>query len=951
MIAARQRQLPGFRFETQSAAPTDILPRMDVAVFVGFAASGPLHRPVRLEDVAEFTSIFGDDAPLAWDVERGDLVYAYLAPAVRAFFRNGGQSCWVIRVARGAINNHFPIPYLAQAQFDANGQVSAMRPAYARARSEGSWSDALHVSASLLSQSLDIVPILLGQLTFAIKVRSPDDIRPGDLVGLRFDDASLLMFAVKAVDPALIASSPYLNRLGLQGYKAVWLGSSWTKQPVTRYAQAYTFTHDSFSAPIAANVPLRLDDTLSPPGFVMDWPQSEQALTVRVNLDLPFNQAPQPGSLIRLDFGSDQFWLTVQDVRAADDGGTPPFAGIQIFGEGVWWLNPGPSVLPAKIIDAELLTFELWTHQGTSSGVRLSDLGFELQHARCWDALPTDEQLFPDPGTLARNDHAELYQAATSPRFPLAGQVANALSVPIAMPIAPDAYLACEPHALTALERDGLNTFGANLFLDPDLAEVGTADLLAEADFIRYQSSVPRALQGLHAAFGIEEATLIAVPDLAHRGWYPFDAPPPKLPPPSLPPERLEWWHWRACDPLTKIERVSEPEWENFLDCDIHENWVNAPHLEDAQPDLAGTFTVSWMGSPPPPGLTYTLQEAARPDFAGAEEIYTGTLDQVTLYGRAHGLYYYRVNASHAGFVSDWSNGIVVHVAPPSQWQHKAQTNYATDTLPELLRVQRALLRLCAARSDLLAVMVLPEHYREDQAVQHVDQLVHSTVDVFDQIDDRTLSFGALYHPWLLGREENRPDEFRRTPPDGAMCGIIARRTLAQGAWIAPANEALQGVVALTPLILRERRLDFLQAQVNLIRQEPRGMLALAADTLTGDPDLRSINVRRLLILLRRLAVRLGTTYVFEPHSDAFRRAVQRGFEALLEDLFARGAFAGRTTATSFQVVTDEVLNPPASVDQGKFIVELRVAPSQPMTFLTIRLVQTGDRTLVTQEW
>ena len=41
--------------------------------------------------------------------------------------------------------------------------------------------------------------------------------------------------------------------------------------------------------------------------------------------------------------------------------------------------------------------------------------------------------------------------------------------------------------------------------------------------------------------------------------------------------------------------------------------------------------------------------------------------------------------------------------------------------------------------------------------------------------------------------------------------------------------------------------------------------MVLSADTLSDDPDLRPINVRRLLILLRRLALRLGATYVFEP--------------------------------------------------------------------------------------
>jgi phage tail sheath protein FI len=159
----------------------------------------------------------------------------------------------------------------------------------------------------------------------------------------------------------------------------------------------------------------------------------------------------------------------------------------------------------------------------------------------------------------------------------------------------------------------------------------------------------------------------------------------------------------------------------------------------------------------------------------------------------------------------------------------------------------------------------------------------------------------------------------------------------------------LRGVVALNPPIARQRRLEIQEAQINLIRQEPRGFLGLSADTLSVDVDLRPVNVRRLLILLRRLALRLGATYVFEPNDDSFRRLVQRGFEAMLDEMFVRGAFAGATPATSFQVVTSNALNTPQSIDQGRFVVELKVAPSLPMTVLTIRLLQSGDRTLVTE--
>jgi len=40
-------------------------------------------------------------------------------------------------------------------------------------------------------------------------------------------------------------------------------------------------------------------------------------------------------------------------------------------------------------------------------------------------------------------------------------------------------------------------------------------------------------------------------------------------------------------------------------------------------------------------------------------------------------------------------------------------------------------------------------------------------------------------------------------------------------------------------------------------------------------------------------------------------------------------------------------LNTPRSMEQGRFIVELRVAPSLPLRFLTVRLVQNGDRGFV----
>src|SRR6266511_3922202 len=62
--------------------------RTDIAGFVGIATRGPLHQPLPIQSWRQFQAYFGDFTGAG-----------YLAYAVRAFFENGGQRCWVVRVA------------------------------------------------------------------------------------------------------------------------------------------------------------------------------------------------------------------------------------------------------------------------------------------------------------------------------------------------------------------------------------------------------------------------------------------------------------------------------------------------------------------------------------------------------------------------------------------------------------------------------------------------------------------------------------------------------------------------------------------------------------------------------------------------------------------------------------------------------------------------------------
>ena len=177
--------------------------------------------------------------------------------------------------------------------------------------------------------------------------------------------------------------------------------------------------------------------------------------------------------------------------------------------------------------------------------------------------------------------------------------------------------------------------------------------------------------------------------------------------------------------------------------------------------------------------------------------------------------------------------------------------------------------------------------------------------------------------------------------------GVIARRALERGAWIAPANQTLTGFAALDSIL--ETSDAQLAAAINPIVKQGLVFSVLDALTLSEDADTRPINVRRLMSLLRRLALKRGALFVFEPNSDALRRAIDHRFRNWLGTLFARGAFAGATPSEAFRLRVDSTLNTAQSIDAGRLIIEIAVAPAQPMRFLTVRLTQSGEHFSVTE--
>ena len=893
------RRLPGFAFELRAPQQPEALPRMDVALLAGFAASGPVGVPVAVEDAAQFAAVFGADAPLAWDPATGRDAQAHLASAVRAFFANGGQRCWVLRLAGAAQTTRLPVPGLVLASA-ADGGPPALAALALLARSPGRWADGVALATSLRSTGCALQAWSGDEM--ALRLAAGSSLEAGDLLRLSWGSAGVEW----QVGIAAVLLQGLTGGAG-GGITRVRLGP-------------LRVGFDLLRTPASSAGTARLGDG----DRQAIWQGGSSAGAQAVDLLLGSSPEPMPGQVLPMQFGPETVLLAVAEVALVG-------AACRVSGSTRWQRDT--AARPTGAPRVERLQLDLWAQQAGQAPQRVGPLGLAPGHARHLMALPDDAQVHGEPFDA---DARARWRDALEPRCPAAGGGATGapgLCIVLGVAALPGAALPAWHSGDDALQRDGLLPFNVALFTDPALAGSAASTLLADADFLRHAARPPRAPSGLQAALAIDEVSLLAVPDASQPGWVRDQAGEP-LPP--LPP----------------TAPAAEARNHDFLNCGLIPGPAPRLQAEATGPDAV---LLRWTVAAGVPG-PYVLEEARERDWRDALVVYRGDALSVALAGRQAGDTYWRLRGDGRPPTS-WSVGVALRVGAGAVWRMRTPVEASDATLRA---VQRVLLRIAQARADLLALLSLPAHYLEDAALAHPPRLLsvalpadpasaEATVPPLTGQETQAAGLAALYHGWVYGRTSGTTpggvadDALRLQPPDGAALGLIARRALARGAWVAPANEALRQILALHNAAAPPRWQALQDARINVLRQTPRGFMLLAADTLAGDEDLRPISVRRLMQLLRRVALRLGAGYVFEPHDAVFRRAVQRGFEALLADLYQRGALAGETAAQAFQVVTGESLNTRVSTDAGRFIVELRVAPSRPMAFLTLRLTQTSD--------
>jgi hypothetical protein len=889
--ATTAARLPGITFEVIPPPPAEVLPRMDIAGFVGFAASGPVGVPVAVQDATQFATEFGADAPIAWDPVHGEPASALLGPAVRAFFRNGGQRCWVVRVADTELaqRNGFELPGVVAAAHDGTLSFAVLRAA-----SYGSWADGAAVSAALQSAPLAVQQFSLEPLSLTVAVAPGAELGPGDVVALQFPDAQTTLYgAVESASAAALAPPTGGTSVEVAFAHQLWVSPA-DPLPAGSIELSFLGPDGTLLTALAS---------ASPDG-------SGDGLT-RLAFDTPQPQAPPPGA-VALGPGADggQLIFDVSRTVTSHDGIVAIIGSASVAAQAPNGALPAP---PHPLADQLALSL---TVTGAADGpLTLGGIGLAPGAATFLGDLPTAEQLYATNGGQT---------PSAQQSFPLAGpDTAPAWYVPVGAAVGPSPPLGASFDPRPALSRDGLASFAAELFADQRLADEPVSTLLQTAAEIAQQSPDAPPLGGMHALLFNDEVTLLAIPDAAQRGWTVATG--------------------AAAAPPAVAAPVPPPDWSRFLPCStrVLATPQFPPALSSPLEPTGGVIHLTWTATDAP-GAQYELQQSGDPGFASSDPLYLGPECEFDLSRPPTGSnIYLRVRATAGELQSAWSDGILLELAAGERWfLDDPTTAYSSDAL---LAVQIAALRLCAARGDVLALLAMPEHYRVSDAIAHAGALKAGGERAPGSDADPIFDFGALYHPWLYCADAGDPTSLRRTPPDGGAAGIAAGRAIARGAWVAPANVALADALALDSPIAGSDFQALADAHVNFVRDDPGGFLWLAADTLSDDPELRPIPVRRLLAILRRAAERSGNAHVFEPNNDVSRRTVRRSFETLLGFMYSAGAFAGATADEGFQVSTPVTAG---DLDAGRLIVELRIAPSQPLAFLTVRLVQTGTGTL-----
>jgi len=228
---------------------------------------------------------------------------------------------------------------------------------------------------------------------------------------------------------------------------------------------------------------------------------------------------------------------------------------------------------------------------------------------------------------------------------------------------------------------------------------------------------------------------------------------------------------------------------------------------------------------------------------------------------------------------------------------------------------------MCEDRGDAFYVM-------DNNAIADNIATAVTSVETFDS------NYAGTYYPWvkILDADRNKPVW---VPPSVVLPSVIAYTDRVAHEWFAPAGLNRGGLTAVSQVYTRlthDERDTLYEGRVNPIATFPnQGVVVWGQKTLQGKASaLDRINVRRLLIAVKKFIASSSRYLVFEQNSAATRNRFLNIVNPYLESIQQRQGLY------SFKVVMDETNNTPDVIDRNILKGDLYLQPTKTAEFIVL---------------
>ena len=254
------------------------------------------------------------------------------------------------------------------------------------------------------------------------------------------------------------------------------------------------------------------------------------------------------------------------------------------------------------------------------------------------------------------------------------------------------------------------------------------------------------------------------------------------------------------------------------------------------------------------------------------------------------------------------------------------------------------------ARGDCLAIIDLANAYTpKTESTNAAESRGANVATAISNMRNRGLnsSYGACYFPWV---QISDPQTAQRVwvPPSVVALGAMSYGQKTQELWFAPAGFTRGGlsegrgglpVIAVSERLTSAERDDLYDANINPIAQFPaEGIVVFGQKTLqVTESALDRINVRRLMIFVKREISRMAATLLFDQNVQATWDRFTGRVNPFLAGIKARLGLM------DFKVVLDNTTTTPDLIDRNIMYAKIFLKPAKAVEFIAIDFVITDS--------